>query len=273
MSIAFLCGECGAELHANERAVGRKVRCPDCATLLVVPDPAVMGEELEEVAENDKGPHPGSRTQVEGMAEFVELEPLEELEELSEPPRMAPAKARGSKKKVRAEASPRPESAGPHPSLLPEGEGTGELPPLVLPRRGHHEDLIDMTAMVDIVFFLLIFFLVTSLQSLEAVMNMPVPQASEGGVSTGRSMADLENDPNMITVRIEDDDSIWVEDAQAFSDQELALKLRAARQEGPRSLLVIGDADASHGAAVRVFDAGAGAGVNGISLIVQENLQ
>jgi biopolymer transport protein ExbD len=144
--------------------------------------------------------------------------------------------------------------------------------PLLPKRPPHPEDLIDMTAMVDIVFFLLIFFLVTSLQALESVMDMPTPQAAEGSVSTGKSVADLENDPNFITVRIEDDDSIWVEDTQVFNDQDLARKLRAARKEtgGPRSLLVIGDADASHGAAVRVFDAGAGAGVTGISLIVQE---
>ena len=45
-------------------------------------------------------------------------------------------------------------------------------------RRPEHKDLIDMTAMVDIVFFLLIFFLVTSMQSIEAVINLPSPQAS-----------------------------------------------------------------------------------------------
>lgn len=129
-----------------------------------------------------------------------------------------------------------------------------------------------MTAMVDIVFFLLIFFLVTSLQSLEAVMNLPTPQSGEPGIATGKSVAELENDPNFITVRIEDDDSIWVENTQVFNDQELSLRLRTARQEsdGPRSLLVVADADASHGTAVRVFDAGAGAGVSGISLVVQE---
>src|SRR5205807_7255107 len=89
-----------------------------------------------------------------------------------------------------------------------------EEPPLILPPPSHPEDLIDMTAMVDIVFFLLIFFMVTSLQALEAVMNMPTPQSAEGGAATSRSVADLENDPNYITVRIEDDDSIWVEDTQ-----------------------------------------------------------
>ena len=50
-------------------------------------------------------------------------------------------------------------------------------PLLLMPRRPEHQDLIDMTAMVDIVFFLLIFFLVTSLQALESVMNLPPPQS------------------------------------------------------------------------------------------------
>ena len=121
------------------------------------------------------------------------------------------------------------------------------------PHRPHPDDLIDMTAMVDIVFFLLIFFLVTSLQALESVMNLPTPQSAGTGVSAGRTTAELENDPNFITVRIEEDDSIWVEDTQVFNDQDLNVRLRAARQaaDGPRSLLVVGDADASHGAAVR----------------------
>ena len=49
-----------------------------------------------------------------------------------------------------------------------------------MPSTGKHEDLIDMTAMVDIVFFLLIFFLVTSMQSLESVINLPAPQTPSG---------------------------------------------------------------------------------------------
>src|SRR6267142_7168970 len=103
-------------------------------------------------------------------------------------------------------------------------------------------------------------------------MDLPTPPSAEGGATSSRSVADLENDPNYITVRIEDDDSIWVEDTQVFNDQELSLRLRAARRESdrPRSLLVIGDADATHGAAVRVFDAGSGAGVEDVSLLVQE---
>ena len=259
MSVEFVCHNCGRELKVQEQAIGRRVRCPGCATLVVVPnlaglkadqepedlstEPSPVEEELEEPVQ-DISPAPLPGTEVS--------EPPEG------PPQVIPPPAHVTPPPIAVQRMPRPKRA--------------DEPPLILPPQSHPEDLIDMTAMVDIVFFLLIFFMVTSLQALEAVMNLPTPQSAEGGVSTSRSVADLENDPSFITVRIEDDDSIWVEDTQVFNDHELAVRLRAARKEseGPRSLLVIGDADASHGSAVRVFDAGAGAGVNGISLVVQE---
>ncbi|HEY2414404.1 MAG TPA: biopolymer transporter ExbD [Pirellulaceae bacterium] len=308
MSIEFLCQVCGRELKADERAIGRKVRCPDCATLLVIPDPAAFEEEQladEPAAEPEpetppqpttRASHPTQRSRPhqpeEDLGETAPME-LGDVESLS-PPSMpsptspAPKKRRRDKqRRPPAEVEPQPESivsptappatspsfatnaASPPP---PAPRSTHDDAPLLPKHPPHPEDLIDMTAMVDIVFFLLIFFLVTSLQSLEAVMNLPTPQSGEPGIATGKSVAELENDPNFITVRIEDDDSIWVENTQVFNDQELSLRLRTARQEsdGPRSLLVVADADASHGTAVRVFDAGAGAGVSGISLVVQE---
>jgi biopolymer transport protein ExbD len=152
------------------------------------------------------------------------------------------------------------------------GDTTGDDSLLILPKRATSEDLIDMTPMVDVVLFLLIFFLVTSVQAIQAVIDMPTPQAAVGAAPAGRSLADYENDPSYIIVRIEDDDSIWIEDAQTFSDQDLRVRLRNAAREKERapSVLVVGNADATHGAAVRVFDACAYARVKDVSFIVQE---
>jgi biopolymer transport protein ExbD/DNA-directed RNA polymerase subunit RPC12/RpoP len=139
---------------------------------------------------------------------------------------------------------------------------SSEHPRLLLPQKdGKHEDLIDMTAMVDIVFFLLIFFLVTSLQSLESVINLPTPQASEAkGVRTATEIA---NDPNYVTVTIEDDDRMFVEDEEAIGERDLRSKLRQAREKDAnlRGLLVTGSPDASHGRFVMVVDAGADVGL------------
>jgi biopolymer transport protein ExbD len=137
----------------------------------------------------------------------------------------------------------------------------------------HEEDLIDMTAMVDIVFFLLIFFLVTSMQALEAVMDLPSPQAQAGAASKVQSVAELENDPEFVNVRIEDDDSVWVEEDQVFGEQELRVRLRRAKDEAetPRGVLISGSADASHGAAVMVFDACMAVGLEDIRLNIRES--
>jgi biopolymer transport protein ExbD len=257
MSLRFACTQCGRELTTYVRAAGRKVRCPDCDTLLTIPRPSAAESEAAAV----KGDENTADLQV-----YDDLEIVEELPELEPIPTPPPVVRR---KPAAARASSRPKKRR---ALV---ASSGEENPLIPPHRAHPEDLIDMTAMVDIVFFLLIFFLVTSLQALEAVMDLPTPQQTAETGSKVRSVADYENDPNYIIVQIEDDDSIWVEDIQVFNDQDLHSRLRAARDEGerPRSLLVIGDADASHSAAVRVFDAGAGARVSGISLLVQEQAE
>ena len=46
-----------------------------------------------------------------------------------------------------------------------------------MPKQPVFEDLVDMTAMVDIVFFLLIFFMVTSMQGLYSAISHSAAQS------------------------------------------------------------------------------------------------
>jgi biopolymer transport protein ExbD len=133
-------------------------------------------------------------------------------------------------------------------------------------------DLIDMTAMVDIVFFLLIFFLVTSLQPLQAVIGLPTPEASESAADGIQVVSDIANDPNFIVVTIDADDTVWVEDEEAPSEPDLRAKLRAARRENEErdGLLINGSADATHGTFVMVLDAGAAAGLKELMFSVPQ---
>jgi biopolymer transport protein ExbD len=135
------------------------------------------------------------------------------------------------------------------------------------------ENLIDMTAMVDIVFFLLIFFMVTSIQALQAVMELPPAQTS--GASTSADVApDYTTDPSFITVSIEADDTMWVEDEQVFGAQELRTKLRQLQKDDSQlsGMMVLGDPEASHGTLVTVLDAGADAGIEELRFSVSESL-
>jgi biopolymer transport protein ExbD len=157
-------------------------------------------------------------------------------------------------------------------AISDEESAATDHPLLLFPQRGaDHGNLIDMTAMVDIVFFLLIFFLVTSMESLEAVINLPTPESSTGASSNLQTIVDHEDDPDLVVVTIEADDTVWVEDEEAFSEQDLRAKLRAAMQNGDRDgMLIKGSGDATHGKFVMALDAGADAKMSEILFSVEE---
>jgi biopolymer transport protein ExbD len=141
-------------------------------------------------------------------------------------------------------------------------------PLLLMGRRPEHKDLIDMTAMVDIVFFLLIFFLVTSMQSIEAVIGLPAPQGKAAADSV-QAVPDMANDPTYVVVTIDADDAVFVDDEEVLSELDLRSKLRAAHQEHDKdSMMINGAADSSHGKFVMVLDAGADAGMKEIMFSV-----
>ena len=135
-----------------------------------------------------------------------------------------------------------------------------------------HEDLIDMTAMVDIVFFLLIFFLVTSMQSLDSAIPMPSPDPQKGA---GREQKtdDPESDDEYVNVRIDKNDAIQVDGVAVQDVADLVAKLRELRFGARQStkLLVVGNGDASHGMTVAVLDSGHEAGMERVRLAISDD--
>jgi biopolymer transport protein ExbD len=163
------------------------------------------------------------------------------------------------------------EAAAQQAAIPSKPREAADHPLLLMGRRPEHKDLIDMTAMVDIVFFLLIFFLVTSMQSVEAVINLPAPQAPASAPNAVQAVPDYANDPRYVIVTIDADDTVYVEDQQAPSEQDLRAKLRAARQKDDRTALLInGNAESTHGKFVMVLDAGADAGMTEILFSVPQ---
>jgi biopolymer transport protein ExbD len=253
MTIAFPCPHCQFEIKAKDRHAGTRSKCPSCNRVIVVPGAA-------------------SETIAEGALSASAASPEVELPA----PTAASAMVVETRGRWRALA-PAPVSATHAPSTNgqdheEEEEEEHRTGALIPHKEGSHEDLIDMTPMVDIVFFLLIFFLTTSLQALQAVMDLPTPQTATDSAAS-RSVSDLASDSDTLMVKIQEDDTFWIDDEQVPSDQDLRMRIKAAKEETgdkPLALVVVGNADASHGAAIRVFDAGASAGVGSISLLVQE---
>jgi len=188
----------------------------------------------------------------------------------------APVDAAGQRRKCPNCGTKVPVPAADSPAALrakaESEEPATDHPLLLFPSRSEDfHDLIDMTAMVDIVFFLLIFFLVTSMQALEAVINLPSPQASESAASSVQAVPDYANDPDYVVVTIDADDAVYVEDEEAMSEQDLRAKLRTAlREDGREGMLIKGAGNATHGKFVMVLDAGADAGVKELLFSVDQ---
>jgi biopolymer transport protein ExbD len=135
------------------------------------------------------------------------------------------------------------------------------------PRKEYH-DLVDMTAMVDIVFFLLIFFLMTSLYTLKPAIEMPPTEqsGSSGGISSSS-----DGDSDVVTVHINEKDVVHIDDVAVPSARELRDKLAdiVGRGSGDKTLKIIGSPDATHGTLVMVMDVGAGAGMKKVQLAIK----
>ncbi len=132
---------------------------------------------------------------------------------------------------------------------------------------GAAEDDIDMTPMIDVVFQLLIFFMVTAAFSLQKSLPVPVPE------DTTAASAAAPADDDFVTVRVAADDGLWVDDALAVSRQDLIAKLKKARgsdRNGRRRMLVLASPDAHHSAVVAALDGGNSAGMDEVYLAADD---
>jgi biopolymer transport protein ExbD len=132
------------------------------------------------------------------------------------------------------------------------------------------DDEMDMTPMVDVTFLLLIFFMVTAAFTLQKSIEMPPPDQEE---SAERAMDREELEDDFIIIRIDKDNTLWVDDREAIGEPDLLAKLREARgstllggASGPGSLLVMADRECLHETVVMALDAGNAVGMENVRL-------
>jgi len=130
-------------------------------------------------------------------------------------------------------------------------------------------DDIDMTPMIDVVFQLLIFFMVTAAFGLQKAKEVPRTNPSEAAAQS-RTIEELEKDREHVIVRLDAENRLWVNDVEAITEQELLAKLREARQSpsAPTKLLVLASDDGQYEKLVLALDAGAAVGMDDIQLAI-----
>ena len=129
-------------------------------------------------------------------------------------------------------------------------------------RNREEEDAsIDMTPMLDIVFIMLIFFIVTTSFVKEAGIQVNKPEANQ---------ANKEPSAN-IFIAIRDTGEVWM-DKRQVDVERVAANLERMLAEQPTDLVVIqADKEAEHGRVVEVMDQVKEAGIDKISIAAETN--
>lgn len=119
---------------------------------------------------------------------------------------------------------------------------------------------IDLTPMLDVVFIMLIFFIVTATFVKEAGVDIERPQASTA------ERQDLAN----ILIAITDEDEIWLDGSRA-DERDLATKIKRMHAENPQGSVVIqADRDSTHQKLKIVMDAVQKAGVPQVAVSAED---
>jgi biopolymer transport protein ExbD len=122
--------------------------------------------------------------------------------------------------------------------------------------REEEEAALDMTPMLDIVFILLIFFIVTTSFVKEAGIEVNKPKAANQ--STQKSAN--------IFIAVRDNGEIWL-DKRVVDIERVAATIEKLLAEQPTDVVIIqADKKAEHGKVVQVMDAIKEAGIDRISI-------
>ncbi|MXW07489.1 MAG: biopolymer transporter ExbD [Gammaproteobacteria bacterium] len=124
---------------------------------------------------------------------------------------------------------------------------------------------IEITPLIDVVFLLLIFFMVTSTTVRENILSIILPEA-QGEIAT--------QDNDDIQVLVSNEGVVMVNDVQlnTLSRDAVMKHISATFPNYPDARVVLGgDADVRHATIVLVLDALAELGVKNVSILVRES--
>ena len=125
--------------------------------------------------------------------------------------------------------------------------------------RGDEEDEVNLTPMLDVVFIMLIFFIVTASFVKEAGIDVTRPPAAT---------AERKERGNIL-VAITENDQIWI-DRRQVDPRALRANIERLHAENPGGSVVIqADKGSKNGLLVQVMDAARLAGVSSVSLAAE----
>ena len=134
-----------------------------------------------------------------------------------------------------------------------------------LRRQKRHKDEINITPLIDVVFLLLIFFMVSTTFTRETRLSVELPEAQ--GESPDTEL------PKRIDVVVDRDGSYAVNDRMLVNrkiETIMAALEQVAASDMTMPITLIADAEAPHGAVVQVMDAAGRLGFRHLNFATQE---
>jgi len=136
---------------------------------------------------------------------------------------------------------------------------------MIFERRRREDSGVDLTPLIDVVFLLLIFFMVSTTFIRETQLKIDLPEASG-------ELQEIEEDIVEITV---DKLGDYAVNDRLLVNNELATLLRAleevlASQKPDVRVIITADANAAHQAVVRAMDAAGKVGLSRISITTKQ---
>mgnify|MGYP005847030567 CR=1 FL=1 len=122
------------------------------------------------------------------------------------------------------------------------------------------DNQIDMTPMLDVVFIMLIFFIVTSTFVKEAGVDVTRPEANTA----------VDTDSNSIQVGINASNQIYMDDRQVDTRAVRANVERALAENPGAGVVIVADQDSNTDTLIQVMDQARMAGANSVS-VASEN--
>jgi len=263
-SLEFVCPSCGKSCWIAPQAIGHHMRCPHCNEVVDLQPPAPP-EPMDIQQTVEMTPAEARRavnTEILQSAGPEIAEPPVAVMEPEAPPVMRAPLARP------AGGDPPPSNGEP---LLDQED---KPPDARVPKRKlvPQESEMDMTPMVDCVFQLLIFFMLTA--SFSVQKSLLVPKPTIDGVSSSTTEP-KEESLEEVTVRIDAQGHYFVsgggltDELEASARVELIMRLKAARNVAgsiPNKLMVLAHGDCMHERVVEAIDAGNDVGMEEVAL-------
>ncbi len=130
-----------------------------------------------------------------------------------------------------------------------------------------HKPEIQMSALIDIVFLLLLFYAVTTTFVTDERLKLKLPEAKtaeDAGVS---------RDERPPEVKIAADGTIWIDD-RLVPESELENRIRQLVERAPDDGIILkGDKDADYGVVVHVLDIARSVGAKGIQMSAERPVE